>query len=200
MEHVASAPTQEPPLPLQPPHDLQLPRVQQSMASLFQIRKTRLPATLPQCPPPPPAAVAPPSPPTASYDEAVKSGDWKTYGLSLSGDYSSIPESVDRLMYRLHTEGHISAETRMQRGTMKQLVAAMASGGDTRTSKILQTVLSRAVSKCVRGREKMTGGRSSKDSTERARKKEAKLGLGELRDLASDNSDSSGDRSPSQGF
>ena len=86
----------------------------QSMASLFQIRKTRLPATLPQCPPPPPAAVAPPSPPTASYDEAVKSGDWKTYGLSLSGDYSSIPESVDRLMYRLHTEGHILAETRMQ--------------------------------------------------------------------------------------
>ena len=74
--------------------------------------------------------MAPFPPPTASYDEAVKNGDWITYGLLPSGAYSSIPESVDRLIYNLHREVQILAETRMKHGIMKQLVAAMVASGD----------------------------------------------------------------------
>ena len=126
-----------------------------------------------------PKSTAPPSQPPLpppsnplTYEEAIRSNEWDTYGrCKTSGVYTSVPESVDRLMYTLFSEGSISADRKLPSHIMTQLVDAMVAADDHRPITTVKAMLNRAVSKSVRSRVKITGGLMSRDSSERAKKR-----------------------------
>lgn len=94
----------------------------------------------------------------SSYEHALASGRWKTYGKA---NYGSIPEPVDRLLYELHTEGRIPLDARAPEEVVLRLQVAMALTPKGRHMQELDVkhAISRAITYSVRSGRRVTGDR-----------------------------------------